>query len=123
MFGHSSYERMSSEMADMGRRMRSLEGRLERTGNSAASRASSAFSRTADGVGDTLATAFGHLAEQFRNGSRLTGDDAQRFARDAAKMGNDALRRLSREVEHRPLVLLAVAAGVGFLVGMAGRRN
>jgi hypothetical protein len=40
---------------------------------------------------------------------------------EAAKFGNDALRRLSNEVEHRPLVTLAVAVGVGILVGLASR--
>ena len=34
---------------------------------------------------------------------------------------NDALRRLSNEVEHRPIVTVAVAVGVGILVGLASR--
>jgi hypothetical protein len=34
---------------------------------------------------------------------------------------NDALRRLSNEVEYRPLVTVAVAVGVGILVGLASR--
>jgi hypothetical protein len=40
---------------------------------------------------------------------------------EAAKLSNDALHRLSYEVEHRPLVTLAVAVGVGILVGLASR--
>jgi hypothetical protein len=40
---------------------------------------------------------------------------------EAAKLGNDALRRLSNEVEHRPLITIAVAVGVGILVGLASR--
>jgi hypothetical protein len=31
------------------------------------------------------------------------------------------VRRLSNEVEHRPLVTVAVAVGVGILVGLASR--
>jgi ElaB/YqjD/DUF883 family membrane-anchored ribosome-binding protein len=38
-------------------------------------------------------------------------------------MGNTAVRRLSDEVEHRPLVMLAVAVGVGILIGIASRRR
>jgi hypothetical protein len=34
---------------------------------------------------------------------------------------NHALRRLSNEVEYRPLVTVAVAVGVGILVGLASR--
>jgi hypothetical protein len=43
---------------------------------------------------------------------------ARSDTQEAAKLGNDALRRLSNEVEHRPLVTLAVAVGVGILVGI-----
>jgi hypothetical protein len=48
----------------------------------------------------------------------LAGDagsmtDATKIGAATAKGGNDALRRLSREVQHRPLVTLAVAVGVG----------
>jgi ElaB/YqjD/DUF883 family membrane-anchored ribosome-binding protein len=46
-----------------------------------------------------------------------------RFGNDAAGFGNDALNRLSTEVEHRPLMTLAVAVGVGILIGIAGRRS
>ena len=34
---------------------------------------------------------------------------------------DDALRHLSNKVEHRPLVTVAVAVGVGILVGLASR--
>jgi hypothetical protein len=38
-----------------------------------------------------------------------------KFGGDAAQFGNDALGRLSKEVEHRPLLTLAVVVGVAFL--------
>jgi ElaB/YqjD/DUF883 family membrane-anchored ribosome-binding protein len=37
-------------------------------------------------------------------------------------MGGDALRRIEDEIGHRPLLTLAIAAGIGFLAGMANRR-
>jgi ElaB/YqjD/DUF883 family membrane-anchored ribosome-binding protein len=41
--------------------------------------------------------------------------------------GNDTLRRLASEVAHRPWIALAVAIGVGILIGatggMGGRRH
>ena len=46
------------------------------------------------------------------------GDEAAKIGSEAAKLGNDALRCLSKEVEHRPLATLAVAVGVGILVGL-----
>ena len=54
------------------------------------------------------------IANRFGGGTHSMSDEA-------AKLGNDALRRLSNEVEHRPLVTLAVAVGVGILVGLASR--
>jgi ElaB/YqjD/DUF883 family membrane-anchored ribosome-binding protein len=54
------------------------------------------------------------IADRFRGGAHSMGDEA-------AKLGNDVLRRLSNEIEHRPLVTLAVAVGVGILVGLAIR--
>jgi ElaB/YqjD/DUF883 family membrane-anchored ribosome-binding protein len=38
-------------------------------------------------------------------------------------MGQGALNRIAREVTERPLVALAVAAGIGFLIGALNRRD
>jgi ElaB/YqjD/DUF883 family membrane-anchored ribosome-binding protein len=61
------------------------------------------------------------LADRFRGLS--IGDEAAKFGGDVAKVGNDALRRLSKEVEQRPVVTLAVAIGVGILVGLVIHRR
>jgi len=50
-------------------------------------------------------------------------DEAAKLGNSAAKLGDDVLRRLSQEVEHRPLVTLAVAVGVGILVGLGSHRS
>ena len=47
----------------------------------------------------------------------------QRAVKIGGRMGNDALHRITTEVEHRPLATLAVAIGVGILIGIAGRRH
>jgi ElaB/YqjD/DUF883 family membrane-anchored ribosome-binding protein len=114
---------MDIALGDIERRMHALERRLERTGGNALRQAKSSLSDVSDRWGDTLATVLGEAADRLRGGARSVGDEASRFSQEAAKYGNEALRRLSHEVEHRPLVLLAVAAGVGFLVGVAGRRH
>ena len=64
------------------------------------------------------------LVDRFRGGARSVGGEAARFGQDAArfgheatKLGGDALRRVSTEVERRPLVMVAVAVGVGLLIG------
>jgi len=105
-------------------RLRALESEIERVGRKAGRRASANASAAGDHIGDAIASAVTEIVERFRSGRRLAGDEAVRFgnetARFGAKVGNDALERVASEVEHRPLVTLAVAVGVGILIGMAG---
>jgi ElaB/YqjD/DUF883 family membrane-anchored ribosome-binding protein len=105
-------------------RLRALEGEIERVGRKAGRRASANASAAGDHIGDAIASAVTEIVERFRSGRRLAGDEAVRFGNEAAKfgakVGNDALERVASEVEHRPLVTLAVAIGVGILIGMAG---
>jgi ElaB/YqjD/DUF883 family membrane-anchored ribosome-binding protein len=103
MLGQSGYSRaMLPNVREIERRLRSLEQQLERVGG-----------RTS-GAGAAIAPVLSSIADRFRGGAHSMSDEA-------AKLGNDALRRLSNEVEHRPLVTLAVAIGVGILVGLAIR--
>ena len=100
------------------RRLRSLEQRLERAGG----RSSAMAAAPADQIGEAVASVLSGVVERFRGGANSMGDEASKFGSEAAKLGNDAMRRLSKEVAHRPLVTLAVAVGVGLLVGFASRR-
>ena len=111
MLGRSNYARTISPNAnDVARRVRSLEERLKRVGNRAPG-------AEQDSVGDAIASALSGIADRFRGGANSISEEAANFGSEAAKLGNDAWRRLSKEVEHRPLVTLAVAVGVGILVG------
>src|SRR5262249_47264183 len=95
-----------------------LERQLERVGSHSAASAAQA----AEGVGETIASALNGMAERLRGGANSMRDEAAKIGSEAAKLGNDALRRLSNEGEHRPLVTLAVAVGVGLFVGLASQR-
>ena len=119
MFGQFGYSRaMPANIGEIERRLRSLEQRLERTGG----RVSAGAEHTADHLGEAIASALSRIADRFRgNAGSMT--DATKIGAAAAKLGNDALRRLSREVQHRPLVTLAVAVGVGILMGLANHRR
>jgi ElaB/YqjD/DUF883 family membrane-anchored ribosome-binding protein len=110
---------MSANMDECERRLRSVERRLERV----VGRTTASAMLTADHVGETIASALSSMADQFREGANSMGEEATKVGSDAAKHGNEALRRLSKEVEHRPLVTLAVAVGVGILVGLASHRR
>jgi ElaB/YqjD/DUF883 family membrane-anchored ribosome-binding protein len=129
MFPRSTRSRsraISADIDEIKRRLRTLEKHLERIGGNTSKNAAQAVDRigeTADRVADTVATALSTMAERFRGGASSMSDQAGKMGNEAAKLGNDALQRLSREVEHRPLVTLAVAVGVGILIGVASRRH
>jgi hypothetical protein len=105
-------------------RLHALENELEKMGRKAGHRASAGVSAAGDQIGDAIASAVTEIIDRFRSGRRVAGEEAVRFGNEAAKfgakVGNDALERVASEVEHRPLVTLAVAIGVGILIGIAG---
>ena len=55
------------------------------------------------------------------------GQGAARLGHETSRLGGDALRRVTTEIERRPLVTVALAVGVGLLIGLGGslasRRN
>jgi len=111
-------------------RLHALENEIEKLGRKAGRRASAGISAAGDQIGDAVAAAVNEIVDRFRSGRRVAGDEAVRLGNEAAKfgakVGNDALERVASEVEHRPLITLAVAIGIGILIGMVGaakRRN
>jgi hypothetical protein len=126
MFHHRS-SALAANLSAIEGRLRALEKELERIGRTAGRRTSAGMSAAGDHVGDAIAAAVTEIVDRFRSGRRLAGNEAARFGKMAAKsgarIGNDALHRIATEVEHRPLVTLAVAIGIGVLIGIAGRRN
>jgi hypothetical protein len=123
------YSAYTHELADVERRMERLEQRLEQLGRVASRSAASGVAgaqQAADRFSDALVTALSDLIDRFRGGARDLGEGAAQFKHDAARLGyeasrvgGDALRRLSTEVERRPLVTLAVAVGIGVLIGLS----
>jgi ElaB/YqjD/DUF883 family membrane-anchored ribosome-binding protein len=121
MFRPASYSRaISADIGEIERRLRALEKHLHHMGT----RTSASAVQAADRLSDTVASALSSMADRFREFRESRGyDEAARLGNEAARLGNTALRRLSNEVEQRPLVMLAVAIGIGILVGMASRRR
>jgi ElaB/YqjD/DUF883 family membrane-anchored ribosome-binding protein len=111
MFRHPS-PAIAANLREIDGRLRALEGRLQRIG----SRSSTNAALAAEGIGEAVASALSSMADRFRGNGTFVRDEA-------AKFGNEALRRLSDEVENRPLVMLAVAAGVGLLIGFSIQRH
>ena len=41
---------------------------------------------------------------------------------EATRLGTAAFKKLTDEVEHRPMIMLGIAAAVGFIAGLTNRR-
>ena len=118
MSGSSRYTRaIFAEVGEIERRLRSLERNLERVG----ARASSDVKDRAEGLGEAVATALFGWADHFRQTAGLLSDQSADVARDAAKLGGKALTRVSKETESHPFFALALAVGVGVLIGFVSR--
>jgi hypothetical protein len=123
MFSRNSTLRvLATNVADMDRRMRSLERDTRRYAGRASASAAHATEQVGDVV-DAAVSALSDVVNRFRGPARSVGIEAARYGHEAARLGNTAMQRLSTEVEHRPLTILAVVAGLCFLVGFAGRRS
>ena len=118
MSGSSRYTRaISAEVGEIERRLRALEKSLEKIGT----QASSSARDRAEGIGDALASALAGWADRFRGTANALGDQSAAMSKDAARLGSAGLSRLSDETERHPLFALAVAVGVGILIGMVSR--
>jgi len=120
----SEFEPSVSAIVDHLRAIENQLGALGITaGRRASARASAAGSQLADGITPIL----NDLADRFRRGQRATVDEAASLGNEAvrlgARVGNDALTRIAGQAKERPLITLAVAIGVGLLIGFAARRD
>ena len=126
MSGSLRYTRaMPAEVGEIEQRLRSLEKILEKIG----ARASTNARDTAEGLGDAIASALFGWADRFRRSASSVGDQSASIGRDAAqygaefgaKLGRSALTKVSDETERHPLFAVAVAVGVGVLIGMVSK--
>jgi ElaB/YqjD/DUF883 family membrane-anchored ribosome-binding protein len=120
MLGSSRYTRaISAQAGEIEQRLQALEKRLGNVG----ARASTNARDTAENLGDAIASALSGWADRFRQGASTVGDQSAALGKDAAKLGAVALNRIADETGRRPLFALAVAVGVGILIGMAARNS
>jgi ElaB/YqjD/DUF883 family membrane-anchored ribosome-binding protein len=118
MSGSSRYTRaISGEAGEIKRRLRLLEKDLEKI----RARASASAKDTAEGLGDAIASALFGWGDRFRQSATSLGTQSAGLSKDAAKLGTNALSRVSEETGQHPLFALAVAVGVGVLIGIASR--
>jgi ElaB/YqjD/DUF883 family membrane-anchored ribosome-binding protein len=96
--------------------MDELESRLRRLNGMAKQEASGVAGDINGFVNNTLSD----IAERLRERTQSLTDSV---TDEATRIGSDALKRIGREIEHRPLTTLALAAGIGFIIGFADNRT
>jgi len=122
MFQHRSSDFRPSVTA-IQQHLGAVEKELERIGRIAGRRTSVAAASATEQVGDAISTILSDMMDRFRQSRQMAGDQAGRLGNHAvdlgAKYSNDALRRITDEIEDRPLVTIGVALGIGILIGAA----
>ena len=111
MLGSSRFGQ--SEGGGIERRLQALENRLNTTSTNARD--------SVENLGDAIASALTDWADRFRQGANTVGDQSAALGRGA--LGTVAVNRIADETGRRPLFALAVAVGVGILIGMAVRNS
>ena len=109
----------SAEAGEIGRRLQVLEKTLEKLG----ARASTTGQDTAENLSDAIASTLSGWADRFRQGTSMVGDQSAVLGEDAAKLGTVALTRIKDQTGRRPVFALAIAVGVGILIGIAMRNS
>ncbi|MFY9840883.1 MAG: hypothetical protein WAK55_31325 [Xanthobacteraceae bacterium] len=100
-----------------------VEKELKKVGRVAGRRTSVAAAGATEQIGDAISTILGDMMDRFRQGRQMAGDQGGRLGNQAldlgAKYSNEALRRITDEIEDRPLITIGVALGIGILIGAA----
>ena len=122
MFHHRS-SNFGPSVTAIQQHLGAVEKELEKLGRIAGKRTAVAASASSDQIGDTISTILSDMIERFREGKQAAGDRATRLGSRALNLGgrygNDALQRVTAEVEDRPLITVGVALGIGILIGAA----
>src|SRR5215831_13944412 len=105
----------SDEIAAIEDLMSDLEKRLRKLSDTARRETSGASTDIRDFVSEALS----NIMKRVRESAVDVGESV---AEEATRYGSDAMKKLTSEIEQRPLIMLGVAAGVGYLLGLANRR-
>jgi ElaB/YqjD/DUF883 family membrane-anchored ribosome-binding protein len=110
-----SHSATARDIAQIGKLLRDLEGHLAHLARSVASDAR----EVSGNVPDLISDAFSEISDRFRS---TVQSSARNVSAEAARVGSGAWHRVEDEVANHPLTALAIAAGIGFLIGALNRR-
>jgi hypothetical protein len=126
MFQHRSSE-FDPRVSAIVDHLRAIEKELGAMGRSAGRSASANVTAAGNQIAEAIGPILNEIGDRFRRGQRWTADEAATVGNEAvrigARVGNDALARIAGQAKQRPLFTLAVAVGIGVLIGFATRRD
>jgi hypothetical protein len=124
---HYRSNQLDPRLAAIAGHLRAIEKDLGILGRRAGQGAADRASATSDQIADVFGPIISDIGDRFRRGQRVAVDEAANFGNEAvrfgARVGNDAIERIAGQAKQRPLFTLAVAIGIGVLIGFAGRRD
>ncbi len=120
MFGRST--EYDPRIARITRQLAAIESDLEDISVRAGRRASSGVASAQSRLAETVAPYLSSIAERLSQSQDYAADRASALQRGAMAAGGEAVDRLAEQTNGQPLLMLAVAFGVGLLVGSVARR-
>lgn len=123
MFQPRSTVFSNSRVSAIADHLRAIERELADIGRTSGRRASARASAAGDQISEAIGPILDDLIDRFRRGRRAASAGAANLGDEALRMGTragrDALGRIATETKQRPLLTVAVAIGVGVLIGTA----
>jgi ElaB/YqjD/DUF883 family membrane-anchored ribosome-binding protein len=120
MFQHRASD-FGSNVAAIQKHLGAVEKELEKIGRAAGRQTSDAAVAASEQIGDAISSILNDMVARFRKSSQVAGNRAGRLGNQAldlgARYGSDALERVADEAESRPFITIAVALGIGILIG------
>ncbi len=104
---------MRAEIDDM---IASLEAKIDRLNRISKQSAAHAAEGATDVMHKAISGLTGQMTGRMQDSARTASDEVARF-------GNQALKRIATEIDHRPFLTLAIAAGIGFIAGLVRPRE
>ena len=127
MFQPRSRDFSDPRITAIANHLRAIQQELGEIGQSSGRRASAGVAAAGDQIADAIGPILNDIVDRFRRGQRAALDNAANLGDEAVKagtrLGNDAVARLADQTRQRPLLTVAVAIGVGLLIGAASRRS
>ena len=106
--------------------LQAIQRELAGMGRKAGRQASANASAAGDQISDTIGPILNDITQRFWRGQRTAAKGAANLGNQAVKAGSKAgsaaIDRIAGQAKTRPFMMLAVAIGVGILIGVAGRR-